>query len=110
MNEKRVMDMRNTNPKSFTEYLLQNMTISFFTPGYIDIVQKTGDRWIRLKTSAILNTSNNPYDPSEKYSKFGLTQMSILGELYKRYQGLDGWYLVQMAEKNITTVAQPLKM
>ena len=75
------------------------MTISFFTPGYIDIVQKTGDRCMRLKTSAILNTSSKPYDPSEKYSKFGLTPMSILGELYKRYQGLDGWYLVQMAEK-----------
>lgn len=75
------------------------MTTSFLIPGYIDIVQKTGDRWIRLGTSAIYNMSGKPYDPSQKYSKFGLTQMGILKELYKRYQGLDGWYLVHMPER-----------
>ena len=75
------------------------MATSFFTPGYIDIVQKAGNRWIRLGTSAIYNMSGKPYDPKQKYSQFGLTQMGILAELYKRYQGLDGWYLVHMAEK-----------
>jgi hypothetical protein len=75
------------------------MSISFFIPGYIDIVQKTGDRWIRLGTSSIYNLSGKPYVPKERYSKFGLTAMGILIELYQRYQGLDGWYLVHMAEK-----------
>lgn len=75
------------------------MNTSFLTPGYIDIVQKVGDRWMRLGTSAIYNMSGKPHDPQQKYSQFGLTQMGILVELYKRYQGLDGWYLVHMAEK-----------
>lgn len=72
--------------------------MSFLIPGYIDIVQKTGDRWSRPKISAIYNASDKAYDPSQKYTKFGLTAMKILGELYRRYQGLDGWYLVHMAE------------
>lgn len=75
------------------------MSITFFIPAYIDIVHKTDNRWERLKTNAIVNMSDRPYDPQEKYSKFGLTSMSILVELYKRYQGLDGWYLVHMGEK-----------
>ena len=75
------------------------MSISFFTPAYIDIVQKRGDRWTRLGTSSICNMSGKPYDYSQRYSRFGLTPMKVLVELYKRYQGLDGWYLVNMAEK-----------
>ena len=76
------------------------MTTTFFTPAYIDIVHKTGDRWITLGTSAIYNMSGRSYAPAQKYSKFGLTQISILKELYKRYQGLDGWYVVHMAKKD----------
>lgn len=76
------------------------MSTSFFTPAYIDIVQKVGDRWIRLKASTVCNMSGKPYDPSQKFSKFGLTPMGVLVELYKRYQGLDGWYLIHLAEKN----------
>jgi hypothetical protein len=76
------------------------MTTTFFTPAYIDIVHKTGDQWQRLKTESICNMTVKPYDPSQRYSKFGLTSMGILIELYKRYQGLDGWYLVHMAEKD----------
>jgi hypothetical protein len=76
------------------------MTISFFTPAYIDIVHKSGDRWIRLKTLTICNMSGKSYDSSQKFAKFDLTPMKILVELYKRYQGLDGWYLIHMAEKN----------
>jgi hypothetical protein len=76
------------------------MTTSFFIPAYIDIVHKTGDCWQRLKPESIFNMSGKPYDPSQQYSKFGLTPKGILVELYKRYQGLDGWYLVHMAEKD----------
>ena len=75
------------------------MTTSFFIPAYIDIVRKTGNRWSNLKTTQIFNASGKPYDPSQRYSKHGLTQMEILKELYKRYQGLDGWYLVHMPER-----------
>jgi hypothetical protein len=76
------------------------MTTSFFTPAYIDIVQKTGDRWIRFKPLAISNLSGKPYDPTQNFSKFGLTPRGILVELYKRYQGLDGWYLIHLAAKD----------
>jgi hypothetical protein len=76
------------------------MSISFFTPAYIDIVHKVGNRWIRLKTSTICNMSGKPYDPSQNFSKFGLTEKGVLVELYKRYQGLDGWYLTHLAEKD----------
>ena len=75
------------------------MAISFFTPAYIDIVQKSGDRWVRLGTSSITNMSGKPYDPTSRYAKHGLTEMDILKELYKRYQGLDGWYLTHMPKK-----------
>lgn len=76
------------------------MAITFFTPAYIDIVHKTGDRWERLGISSIYNMSGRPHDPSQRYSKFGLTAKGILVELYKRYQGLDGWYLVHMGSKD----------
>lgn len=75
------------------------MSYSFFTPGYIELIRKSGNRWTEPKTSEIFNFSGKGYDPREKYTKFGLTQMHVLKELYKRYQGLDGWYLVHKAEK-----------
>lgn len=77
------------------------MAKSFLTPAYIDLIRKTGDRWSKPETTQIFNASGKPYDPKERYSKHGLTQMGILKELYKRYQGLDGWYLVHMARKRI---------
>jgi hypothetical protein len=75
------------------------MAISFFTPGYIDIIHKTGDRWIRLEAQSVCNLSGKPYDDKD-FSQFGLTPMEILVELYKRYQGLEGWYLVHMGSKD----------
>lgn len=75
------------------------MSITFFTPAYIELIRKTDDRWSKPKTTQIFNASGKPYNPCERYSKHGLTQMDILKELYLRYQGLDGWYLVNMAEK-----------
>ncbi|MEL6493569.1 MAG: hypothetical protein AAFQ41_00415 [Cyanobacteria bacterium J06623_7] len=75
------------------------MTTSFFTPAYIDLIRKTGDRWSKPKVEKILNASGKPYNLQEKYSKHGLTQMDVLKELYRHYQGLDGWYLVHLAEQ-----------
>lgn len=75
------------------------MSITFFTPAYIDLIRKTGDRWSKPKTTQIINASGKPYNHHDHYSKHGLTQMGILVELYKRYQGLDGWYLVNMAKR-----------
>jgi hypothetical protein len=75
------------------------MSISFLIPGYIDLIRKTDNRWSKPITTDIYNLSDKPYDESKKYSKFGLTQMEVLKELYLRYQGLDGWYLVHLAEK-----------
>ena len=75
------------------------MTYSFFIPGYIELIQKSGNRWSIPGISEIYNLGGKHYDPSLKYSRFGLNKMGVLKELYKRYQGLDGWYLVHMAEK-----------
>ena len=75
------------------------MSTYFFTPAYIEIIHKVDNRWIELKNTAIYNLSGKPYDCEDRYSKHGLTQMGILKELYKRYQGLDGWYLVHMPER-----------
>lgn len=75
------------------------MSVTFFTPAYIDIVHKTGDRWIRLKTTVVCNMSGRPHDPTQQFSKYGLTQKGVLVELYKRYQGLDGWYLTDLINK-----------
>ena len=76
------------------------MSDSFFTPEYIDIVHKIDDRWMRLGTESVFNLSGKPYDKTKKFSKFGLTSMGVLVELYKRYQGLDGWYLVHLAKRD----------
>lgn len=75
------------------------MSVSFFTPAYIEIVHKVDNRWIRLKNTTIYNLSGKPYDREDRLSKHGLTHMGILKELYRRYQGLDGWYLVHMPER-----------
>lgn len=75
------------------------MNNSFFVPAYLDIVHKTGDLCIRLGASKICNLSGKPFDENQQFSEFGLTPMKILVELYKRYQGLDGWYLVDMRSK-----------
>lgn len=75
------------------------MTTSIFIPAYISVIQKAGDRWSKPKTAQIFNVSGKPYEPKKRYGKHGLTEMGILKELYKRYQGLDGWYLVHMAQK-----------
>ena len=75
------------------------MATSFFIPAYIELIRKSGDRWSKPKATQIYNLTGKPYDLNQRYSKHGLTQMSILKELYRRFQGLDGWYLVHMAEK-----------
>ncbi len=72
---------------------------SIFTPGYIQVISREPDGWFQSKPEQVFNLTNREFDSLNKEKYFGLTKTQILTELFRRYQGKLGYYLVNLAER-----------
>jgi hypothetical protein len=70
-----------------------------FTPGYIQVLEKTLDGWFQNQPKKVFNLSDRHFDSLNKEKYYGLTKTQIIAELFKRYQGKLGYYLVNLSER-----------
>ncbi len=72
---------------------------TILTPGYIQVIHKKPNGWFQSKPESVINFGNFPgYDSLNKEQYYGLTKTEIITELFRRYQGKLGYYLVNLAE------------
>ncbi|MEN9520196.1 MAG: hypothetical protein RLZZ381_2784 [Cyanobacteriota bacterium] len=72
---------------------------AIFTPGYIQVIERTQTGWFQSKPKSVFNLSNLPFDSLNKEKYYGLTKTQILAELFRRYQGKLGYYLVDLSDR-----------
>jgi hypothetical protein len=82
-----------------------------FTPGYIQVIERTETGWFQSKPKSVFNFSDREtsllgypkgnllFDSLNKEKYYGLTKTQILTELFKRYHGKLGYYLVDLSER-----------
>lgn len=72
---------------------------AIFVPGYIQVIEKTLDGWFQTKPTSIVNFSDRTFDCLNKEKYYGLTKTQITKELFKRYQGKLGYYIVNLNQR-----------
>lgn len=72
---------------------------AIFTPGYIQVIERTQTGWFQSQPKQVINFSDRSFDSLNKEKYYGLTKTQILTELFKRYQGKLGYYLVNLSDR-----------
>jgi hypothetical protein len=72
------------------------MTILYY-PAYIQIVEKKVDGWFYSPGEIIANPNNYTINLLNVEEKHGLTKKQITIELFRRYSGRLGYYLINLA-------------
>jgi hypothetical protein len=70
------------------------MTLCY--PAYIQIVERKVDGWFQPQRKITLNLNNKSIDFLNIEKRHGLTKTEILTELFRRYQGKLGYYLIHL--------------
>ena len=70
-----------------------------FYPGYIQVIKRKPNGWFHSKGDGIFKLSDCEFDWINREKYFDLTKNQILTELFRRYQGKLGYYLVHLAER-----------
>lgn len=69
---------------------------AILVPGYIQVIEKTADGWFQTKPTSVVNFSDRAFDCLNKEKYYGLTKAQIVTELFKKYQGKLGFYIVNL--------------
>jgi hypothetical protein len=72
---------------------------TIFTPGYIQVIERTQTGWFQTRPSNVINLSSRSFNSLNKEKYYGLTKTQILTELFQRYQGKLGYYLVNLSDR-----------
>ena len=72
---------------------------NIFTPGYIQLIHRKPNGWFQSRPEQVFNLSDRYFDSLNKEKYYNLTKNEILAELFRKYQGKLGYYLVNLAEK-----------
>ena len=72
---------------------------AIFYPGYIQIIKRKADGWFHSSGDELFKLSDHEFDWINREKYFGLTKSEILKELFCRYQGKLGYYLVHLARQ-----------
>lgn len=72
---------------------------SIFYPAYIQIINRKNNGWFHSRGDELFYLSERKIDWIDREKYFGLTKSQILKELFCRYQGKLGYYLVNLAER-----------
>ncbi len=71
-------------------------TDAIFYPGYIQVIHRKPNGWFHTG-GEIFKLNDQEFDWINREKYFGLTKNQILKELFCRYQGKLGYYLVHLA-------------
>ncbi len=69
---------------------------TIFYPGYIQVIEKKPNGWFHTQ-GELFKLSDREFDWMNREKYFGLRKNQILTELFRRYQGKLGYYLVHLA-------------
>ncbi len=72
---------------------------AIFYPGYIQIIKRKPNGWFHSSADELLKLSDNEFDWLNREKYFGLTKNQILKELFCRYQGKLGYYLIHLSRR-----------
>ena len=73
--------------------------MNILTPGYIQLIRKEPEGWFQDPPNSVINFSDRPWDSLNKEKYYGLTKTQIITELFRKYQGKLGYYLVNLATR-----------
>ncbi|VEP16380.1 conserved hypothetical protein [Hyella patelloides LEGE 07179] len=74
------------------------MTILYY-PAHIQIVEKKVDGWFYSPGEIIVNNENKQVNLLNIEERHGLTKKQIIIELFRRYSGRLGYYLINLAKR-----------
>ncbi len=72
---------------------------NIFYPGYIQIIKRKDNGWFHSSQDELFKLNNREFDWMNREQYFGLTKTQILTELFRKYQGKLGYYLVHLARQ-----------
>jgi hypothetical protein len=73
--------------------------MSLYYPLYIQILERTVDGWYQSDSKIVFNPNQRNVDVLNREKRHGLTKTEILTELFRRYQGKLGYYLVHLPKR-----------
>ena len=68
-------------------------------PYYFRILEKQPDAWFLMGTKVFYNSSNYEYNPDRAWVEYGISKQSLTLELFRRFGGKLGFYLVDLKHK-----------
>ena len=71
--------------------------MAFLIPGYLQLVERQPKGWFQKPPASVINFSDRSWDSLNKEKYYGLTKTQIVTELFRKYQGKLGYYLVNLA-------------
>ncbi len=73
---------------------------AIFYPGYIQIIKRKPNGWFHSSEDELFKVGQDrEFDWMNREQYFGLRKNQILTELFRRYQGRLGYYLVHLARQ-----------
>jgi len=72
---------------------------NLYYPAYIQIVERKANGWFHQQGKIISNPNNKSINSLNVEKRHGLTKTEILTELFRRYQGKLGYYLVHLPRR-----------
>ncbi len=72
---------------------------NLYYPAYIQIVERKANGWFHLCGQIISNPNNKSIDLLNIEKRHGLTKTEILTELFRKYQGKLGYYLIHLPKR-----------
>ncbi|VEP18936.1 conserved hypothetical protein [Hyella patelloides LEGE 07179] len=77
---------------------MSDTAVTIFYPGYIQIINRKPNGWFQ-SCDELFKLSDREFDWANREQYFGLTKGRILTELFRKYQGKLGYYLVHLAKQ-----------
>ncbi len=68
-------------------------------PDYFRVLERVPDGWNLLRTKVFCSLNNRQYNPSDAWIKHGITKQKLVVELFRKFHGKLGFYLVNLKDK-----------
>lgn len=72
---------------------------NLYYPFYIQVVERKVNGWFQSQNEICFNPNNRKVDLLNAEKTYGLTKTEIVTELFRRYQGKLGYYLVHLPRR-----------
>ena len=72
---------------------------NIYYPLYIQIVERKVDGWFQPQKEICLNPNKRDIEPLNAEKLYGLSKTEIMTQLFRKYQGKLGYYLVHLPKR-----------